>query len=87
MLNKQKIRRKNKYLVQWKEFMVESDTWEEKENLENEKEAIEEFEKEYQQDIKDIRKQKREEETFRKEKLPERFIAKKLFRWTDKRYD
>jgi len=27
--------------------MVESDTWEERENLENAKEAIEEFEKEY----------------------------------------
>ena len=49
-------------------------------NLENAKEAIEEFEKEYQQDMKDIRKQKREEETFRKEELPGRFTAKKLFR-------
>jgi len=28
--------------------MAESDTWEEKENLENAKEVIEEFEKEYQ---------------------------------------
>jgi len=28
--------------------MAESDTWEEKENLENVKEVIEEFEKEYQ---------------------------------------
>jgi len=67
--------------------MVELDTWEGKENLENAKEAIEEFEKEYQQDMKDIRKQKREEETFRKEELPGRFTAKKLFRWTNKRYN
>jgi len=28
--------------------MAESDTWEERENLENAKEAIKEFEKEYQ---------------------------------------
>jgi len=28
--------------------MAESDTWERKENLENTKEAVEEFEKEYQ---------------------------------------
>ena len=34
-------------LVQWKRFMVESDTWEERENLENAKEAIEKYEKEY----------------------------------------
>jgi len=35
--------------------MAESDTWEERENLENMKEAVEEYKKEYQQDIKDIR--------------------------------
>jgi len=46
-LNKQKIREKNKYLVQWKGFMVESDTWEGRENLGNAKGAIEEFKKEY----------------------------------------
>jgi len=33
---------------------MESDTWEERENLENAKEAIEEFEKEYQQDMEDV---------------------------------
>jgi len=33
---------------------VESDTWEGRENLENAKEAIEEFEKEYRQDIEDV---------------------------------
>jgi len=48
ILNKRKVRGKDKYLVRWKGFMVESDTWEGKENLENAKEAIEEFEKEYQ---------------------------------------
>ena len=37
--------------------------------------------------MKDIRKQKREKETFRKEELPGRFTAKKLFRQTNKRYD
>jgi len=47
--------------------------------LGNAKKAIEEFEKEYKQDIKDIRKQKRKEGTFRRGELPERFIAKKLF--------
>jgi len=47
ILNKQQIRGKDKYLVQWKGFMAESDTWEGIENLENAKEAVEEFEKEY----------------------------------------
>jgi len=35
-------------LVWWKGFIAESNTWKEKENLENTKEAVEEFEKEYQ---------------------------------------
>ena len=67
--------------------MAESDTQEERENLGNAKEAIEEFEKEYRQDMEDVRKQEREEGTYRKGELPGRFTAKKLFGWTDKRYD
>jgi len=86
-LNKQQIREKDKYLVWWKGFTAESDTWEGKENLENAKEAVEEFEREYQQDMKDVRKQKREEGTFRRGELPERFMVRKLFGWSDKRYN
>jgi len=47
--------------------------------LENAKEAIEEFEKEYRRDIEDVRRQEREEGTFRREELPERFEVRKLF--------
>ena len=37
--------------------------------------------------MEDIRRQEREEGTFRREELPGRFTAKKLFGWSDKRYD
>ena len=37
--------------------------------------------------MEDIRKQEREEETFRRRELPGRFMVKKLFRWSDKKYD
>jgi len=47
ILNKQQIRGKDKYLVQWKGFTAESDTWEGRENLGNAKEVIKEFEREY----------------------------------------
>jgi len=63
---------------------VESDTWEGKENLENAKEAIEEFEKEYRRDMEDVAQQEREEGTFRWGELPGRFTAKKLYEWSDK---
>jgi len=67
--------------------MVESDTWEGRENLENTREAIEEYEKEYQQDIEDIRKQEKEEGMFKRGELPGQFMARKLFGWSDKRYN
>ena len=41
----------------------------------------------YWWDIEDVRHQEREEETFRREELPGRFMTKKLFRWSDKRYN
>jgi len=44
--------------------MAESNTWKGKENLENTKEAIEEYEREYRRDMEDVRRQKKEEETF-----------------------
>jgi len=65
----------------------ESDTWEGRENLENAKEAIKEFKREYRQDMEDVARQEREEETFQRGELPGRFTAKKLFGWLDKQYD
>jgi len=81
------VREKDKYLVCWKGFTTKLDTWEGRENLENVKEAIEEFEKEYQQDMEDVARQKCEKGIFRREELPGKFTARKLFGWLDKRYD
>jgi len=44
ILNKRKIRGVEKYLVQWKGFTAEGNTWERKEDLKNAGEALEEFE-------------------------------------------
>jgi len=67
--------------------MAEFDTWEGRENLENAKEAIEEFEKEYQRDMEDVARQEREEGTFQRGELPGKFTAKMLYGWLDRRYD
>ena len=64
ILNKQQVREKDKYLVYWKGFTAEFNTWEGRENLENAKEAIEEFEKEYRQDMEDVAQQECKEGTF-----------------------
>ena len=89
ILNKWQIRGKNKYLVWWKGFTAKSDTWKRKENLENTKEAVEGFEREYQKDIEDVRRQEKEDNRgiFAREELPRIFMAKKLFGWSDKRYN
>jgi len=44
ILNKIKIRGVEKYLVRWKGFTAEGDTWERREDLENAKEALAKFE-------------------------------------------
>jgi len=44
-LNKKKMSGVEKYLIRWKGFTAEGDTWERRENLKNAEELIEEFEK------------------------------------------
>ena len=55
ILNKRTIREKEKFLVQQKGYMVEKDTWENRENLENAKELVKEFEREYRKEAKELR--------------------------------
>jgi len=37
--------------------------------------------------MEDIQRQEKEKEIFRREDLPGRFIARKLYGWTNKKYD
>jgi len=55
ILNKRTIRGKEKFLVRWKDYTVEENTWENRENLENAKELVEEFEREYGEEVKELR--------------------------------
>ena len=56
------VRRKKKFLVRQKGYMVEEDTWENKENLENAKELVAEFEREYGEEAEELRQQEQKEE-------------------------
>jgi len=62
ILNKRKVRGKDKYLVRWKGFTAEGDTWESRENLENAQELVEEFEEEYSKDNGEVRRQEKVED-------------------------
>jgi len=46
---------KEKFLVQWKGYIAKEDTWESRENLENAKELVEEFEREYGEEVEELR--------------------------------
>ena len=54
ILNKRIVRGKEKFWVWWKGYMVEEDIWESRENLENTKDLVEEFEKEYGKEAKEV---------------------------------
>ena len=45
ILNKSELRGVMIYLIRWKRFIVENDTWGKEEDLENTKEIIAEFER------------------------------------------
>jgi len=88
ILNKKKIREVEKYLVRWKGFTAERDTWERKESLKNAGEALEEFEGRMNAEIRRQEKIKMaEERDFRKEELPGKFMAKMLYGWDDEKFE
>ena len=79
-MNKRVVRGKEKFLVRWKGYTAEEDTWENRENLENAKELVEEFEREYREEAEELRRQELEEgEKEFSWELPREFTAKLLY--------
>jgi len=70
-----------KYLIRWKGFTAEGDTWERKENLKNAEELIEEFE----QGEVVVRRQVEEkgEGEYKRMELLGKYTAKLLYGWDD----
>jgi len=75
ILNKKKTRRVVKYLIQWKGFTVEGDTWERRENLKNAEELI----KEFKRGGVEVRRQEKEVDEYRRMELPGKYTAKLLY--------
>jgi len=88
ILNKKKIRGVEKYLVQWKEFTAEEDTWERKENLKNAGKVLEEFKGRMSAEV---RRQEKidmvEERNFKRGELLEKFTARMLYGWDDGKFE
>ena len=95
ILDRQERRGKMKYLVEWKGYTAEENTWEGLENLKNAMKKVEEFEKgRFEEEIRRIRMKKGKEmklnpeaEEFKRGELPGKYMAKLLYGWDDKKFD
>ena len=88
ILDKKKMRGVEKYLIWWKSFTAEGDTWERRENLKNAEELIKEFE----QGGVEVRRQeniekKKEVDECRRMELLGKYMAKLLYGWDDKKFE
>ena len=89
ILNKRKVRGKDKFLVWWKGFTVEGDTWESRENLQNAGDLLREFEEEYRRDNREVRQQEEGEEDkdYWRGGFSGWYATRRLFRWLDGEYN
>ena len=80
ILNKRIVWGKEKFLVWWKRYTAEEDIWENRKNLGNTKELVEEFKREYREEAEELRQQELEEEEKEfSQELPREFMAKLLY--------
>ena len=88
ILNKRKVREVVKYLVWWKRFIVEYDSWEKKEDLENTKEIVAEFKERINMEVRRQKKLKMvEEKDFRRGELSGKYTAKMLYRQNNRKFE
>ena len=74
--------------MRWKGFIVEHDTWERKKDLENAREALEEFEGRMNTEVRRQEKlDMAEKKDFRRGKLLGRFTAKILYKWDNEKFE
>ena len=88
ILNKRKIRGVDKYLVRWKRFIAEHDTWERKEDLGNARELLKEFKERMNAEV---RRQEKIDMAKKRDlgrgELLGKFTAKMLYGWDDGKFE
>ena len=99
ILDRQERRGKPKYLVRWKGYTAEKDTWKGLEKLKNAMDLVIEFKKEIrEEEVQWVKKRKGkqkvvevelnpEAEKFKRSKLLGKYMARILFRWDDKKFE
>ena len=88
-MNERKIRGVEKYLVWWKGFTVENNTWEKKKDLKNAKELMDDFEGRLEVKVRHqegkVKKEGRDE--YKKMELLGKYMAKLLYGWNDRKFE
>ena len=95
ILNKRKMRGVNRYLVRWKGFTAENDTWEKKKDLGHTRDLVDEFKERLGAEVrkqKQIEQKKDEKlnprtDEFKRIDLPGKYTAKLLYGWNDKKFE
>ena len=89
ILNKRRVRGKDKFLVWWKGFMAKGDTWESRENLQNIGDLLREFKEEYKRDQREVRQQEQvnDSKDYYRGGFPGWYATRRLFEWSDGKCD
>ena len=91
ILNKRRVRGIDKYLVQWKGFMAEHDTWEREEELRNARELVDKFERRLSTEVRRQEEVGKKEgilrvEKFKRMELLGKYMARLLYGWDDGKF-
>ena len=97
-MDRRERRRKPKYLVRWKGYIAEEDTWKRLENLKNARDLVKEFEKEIREEVRQVEKRKGKQkkievelnpevEEFKRSELLGKYMARILFGWDNKKFE
>ena len=91
ILNKRRVRGIDKYLVQWKGFMAEHDTWERDEELRNARELVDKFERRLSTEVRRQEEVGKKEgilrvEKFKRMELLGKYMARLLYGWDDGKF-
>jgi len=85
ILSKRKRYGQVEYLVRWKGYTAEEDTWEKKENLGNVQKVLRDCKRGYEELARRIREE--EDGTYSRSEFPGRYTAKLLYGWNSGKFE